>query len=121
MTEFRFEVKCQKRLRREDDQTSAEWVWIEFKNIRGNPGWLYGKADIIAFEMADHFLLVKRQDLSDLADKLVDRFSFVREVEQAQYRVYQRRNRMDQVSLIEINQILTHLVHKKYPKPPVAA
>lgn len=24
-----------------------EWIWIEFKNVNGKEGWLYGKADYI--------------------------------------------------------------------------
>ena len=28
-----------------------EEIWCEFKNVAGDPGWMYGKADIIAFDM----------------------------------------------------------------------
>ena len=28
-------------------------IWVEFKNVRGNDGWLYGGATIIAFDMPE--------------------------------------------------------------------
>ena len=28
-------------------------IWVEFKNVRGNDGWLYGGASIIAFDMPE--------------------------------------------------------------------
>ena len=28
-------------------------IWVEFKNVRGDKGWLYGGASIIAFDMPE--------------------------------------------------------------------
>ena len=41
-------------------------IWVEFKNVRGNPGWLYGGATIIAFDMPEEggFSIVDRQELA---------------------------------------------------------
>ena len=37
---------------------SSEEIWCEFKNVAGDPGWMYGKADIIAFDMPEGVGLV---------------------------------------------------------------
>ena len=38
-------------------------IWVEFHNVRGNQGWVYGMADKIAFERAEDFLFVDRENL----------------------------------------------------------
>ena len=32
---------------------NEDWLWLEFKNPLGNPGWLHGDADFIVFERTD--------------------------------------------------------------------
>ena len=41
-------------------------IWVEFKNVRGDKGWLYGGANIIAFDMPEEggFSIVDRQELA---------------------------------------------------------
>ena len=41
-------------------------IWVEFKNVRGNDGWLYGGATIIAFDMPEEggFSIVDREELA---------------------------------------------------------
>ncbi len=48
-------------------------IWVEFKNVRGNPGWLYGGATIIAFDMPEEggFSIVDRQELAFFCEKHV--------------------------------------------------
>jgi hypothetical protein len=53
---FKFDVKGIKRDTRHGN-LNTKIVWTESKNVRGNPGWLYGKADYIAFEKTDNLLL----------------------------------------------------------------
>ena len=50
------DVKARKKTSRRSDNYDDENVWIEFNNVRGKPGWLYGKADKIAFERAFDFV-----------------------------------------------------------------
>ena len=50
-------------------------IWVELKNVRGNPGWLYGGAKIIAFDMPEEggFSIVDRVDLLHYTEsELVD-------------------------------------------------
>ena len=41
---------------------------IELKNVQGNNGWLYGRADYILFQEGENFLVVDRQKLADKLD-----------------------------------------------------
>lgn len=41
--------------------------WIEFRNVKGKKGWLFGKADYIAFERNDCFMLIDRKILKKFA------------------------------------------------------
>jgi len=42
----------------------VQGIWVEFKNVLGKPGWLYGKANYIAFVHEDDTIyLVRRTDL----------------------------------------------------------
>jgi len=62
--DWSFDVKGQRRKKRKkkydfcDDQ-----ILLEIKGVAGFDGWLYGKAEYIAWEISDSFLIFKRQDL----------------------------------------------------------
>jgi hypothetical protein len=45
-------------------------ILLEHANVRGNTGWIHGKASHIAFEMEEYFLLVNRGELLALAMKV---------------------------------------------------
>lgn len=66
------EVKAMKRVGRWKGKPQEHIIWIEFKNVGGNAGWLYGKSDLIAFQCVDGFLIVSRERLSKLCEKLVN-------------------------------------------------
>ena len=98
------DIKAQKRVSRGDEKQLA-WTWIEFKNVRGKPGWLYGKADYIIFELGTGWLFVKLDKLKRLCESLVDINSVVTSPYEAKYKMYQRKDRKDKISLIEIEKI----------------
>ena len=63
------DVKAAKRVRRSDARASSEIMWVETKNVRGKPGWVYGKARLIAQEVPGiGFLLLDRESLAKLAE-----------------------------------------------------
>jgi hypothetical protein len=109
--DFKVDVKSMKKFNRQDEQIQDEWIWVEFKNVYGKSGWLYGEADLIAFEVKEGFLLVKRDDLLALAEKVVDRKTKVIYSNLAKYKVYTRKGRLDEISMIEKKVILNKLVH----------
>lgn len=100
---YRIEVKSAKKISRSDDSIQDAWTWIELHGVRENDGgWLFsGKADLIAFEKRNSFVIVKRMDLLKKIAMLVDFGSIVSDSGKAQYKVYRRQDRYDKISLIE--------------------
>ena len=88
----RIEIKSLKAFSKGTSKRS-DWIFVEFKNVNGHAGWLYGHADKMAFEMPDHFLLVDRKDLVKLSESKVNRKIFVKKPQDAKYRVYRRKDR----------------------------
>ncbi len=66
-------------------------LWIEFKNVGGYDGWLYGSATHFAFERKDSFQIVTKKDLIDLVDKLVDFDTMVSSPKDCMYKMYSRK------------------------------
>lgn len=109
------EVKAMKRLSR-SGEPQDEWIWIEFLNVNGKRGWLYGSADLISFEFKDHFLFVNREELVELSERLIDRNNIVKKSCLAKYKAYHRWNRPNElVGMIHVNDLKT-LKYKKYWK-----
>jgi len=84
---------------------SPECVWIEFKNVNGDNGWMYGEAEFIAFEMPEEngFVVVRRQELADYAELVVEE-TFVPKAE-AYRKLYQRAGRQDVISLLYLDDL----------------
>ena len=58
------EVKAMKRISRASPKPQSKWLWVEFKNVTGGPGWLYGSAVFIA--TVRRLLLTTSQDALEL-------------------------------------------------------
>lgn len=99
------EVKAMKREKRGDEMLNPEWVWIEFRNVRGEVGWLFGKANWIAFETADSFLIIDRHDLYQHVRRAVDRETKVESAREAKYKTYTRAGRPDQIAQIRLDDL----------------
>jgi len=102
---FKVEVKSQKRIRREDKTEQADFTWVELRNVRGKVGWLFGKADLIAFEKETSFLFVKRLDLLAVINKKVNLVAKVRTPADAVYKIYIREGRKDKITLLPTRDI----------------
>ena len=110
------EVKSLKRMGRKDSEVQDEHIWIELHGVRNDDqGWLYGKADLIAFELKNSFRIVRRTDLLDLVKKLVDFNTKVENSRQALYKLYSRSGRSDSLTMIKAGDLLkiTSLEWKK--------
>ena len=99
------DVKARKKVSRYSDEYDDENVWIEFNNVRGNPGWLYGKADKIAFERAFDFVLVDRESLKEYCEATVSPV-IVKSRAEAIYKSFQRNGRKDVISRVPMKDIL---------------
>lgn len=77
--------------------------WVEFRNVNGRPGWLYGEAKYIAFEYFGAWYIYDREILTGACELLVDMDApIVDKPSRADYRIYQRTGRKDQTSLVMI-------------------
>lgn len=100
------DVKTMKRTSRSDANAQDKWIWIEFNNVNGNDGWLYGEADYIAFERKNNFTLINRLDLVKIAEELVDLDDLVSSSKLAKYKGYKRYGRNDLISMMELDEII---------------
>lgn len=61
------DVKGIKRNSRGDEKQDDSIQWLELQGITGKPGWLYGKAEYIAFRTFSKIIFVKREKLLSFA------------------------------------------------------
>jgi hypothetical protein len=110
------DIKARKKTSRSDSDAQDEWIWIEFQNVRGNLGWLYGEADNIAFETQDSFVIVDRKSLIDYVENAVDMAKPVRKSYLAKYKTYQRAGRNDLLTMVELSKIIENCKHFVWQK-----
>lgn len=106
--EIKVDVKATKKRSRSDNKTNSSYVWIEFVNVQGKKGWLYGESDYIAFydDGKTCFYLINREDLVKFCEKNVDD-KIVTTAQEALHHKYTRENRKDVLSLFYLEEILT--------------
>ena len=83
-------------------------IWCEFQNVRGDKGWLYGGATIIAFDMPEEggFAIVDRQELAFFCEKHVSDET-VTKYKNAYLKRYTREGKKDVISLLKLHDIKT--------------
>ncbi len=104
--EISVEIKAMKRISRASAKPQSEWLWVEFKNVSGGEGWLYGGATLLATEVESGFYLLYLTSLKSWAEFKVDRDDKVSNPNQAKYKSYSRRNRDDEMSLINLQEFI---------------
>jgi len=103
---FKVEVKSAKRIHRSDSGIQFEYTWVEIHGVRPkDAGWLFGKADLIAFEKESAFIFVKRLDLLAVVNKKVNLVAKVRDPKNALYKIYTRDGRKDKLTLLRTSDI----------------
>ena len=110
------DIKARKKTRRSDDNAQDDWIWIEFQNVRGNTGWLYGEADYIAFETQDNFVIVKKDSLIEYVEGAVDMGKSVKYSGEAKYKTYRRAGRNDLLTMVELSEIKNNCEHSIWEK-----
>lgn len=108
-----FDVKGLKKNNRSDDTIDSDIHWIEIANVKGNLGWLYGKADYIAFETLEDWMIVRRVDIIDLVNLKVINKSISKSKDF--YTLYQRYGRQDIIVKVPTSDLrrITKKVFKK--------
>jgi hypothetical protein len=110
------DVKARKKISRRDLDQNDFLVWVEWKNVIGKKGWLYGKADLIAFEQEHDYLIVSRNQLALLCERLVDQKTIAESPHSALNKIYQREGRKDKLSLIRISDIENNIKSLRWKK-----
>jgi hypothetical protein len=84
---------------------SPKEIWVEFKNVRGENGWLYGMAQYIAFDMphAKGFIVVSRKELLEYCDNVVEKVYVSKE--EATRKLYTREGRKDVITKLELTDL----------------
>ena len=97
-------------------------IWVEFKNVNGDAGWLYGKAQYIAFDMPElgGFVMVRTSELARLSEKIVEPVFVTKQ--EATRKWYQRAGRQDIISRLELQDLEKLVSFKilKYANPQAA-
>jgi len=80
-------------------------IWVEFKNVNGDAGWMYGKAEFIAFDMPElgGFVMVRTSELRTLCEKIVEPVFVTKQ--EATRKFYQRAGRQDVISRLQLADI----------------
>lgn len=83
-----------------------EEIWLEFKNVRGNAGWMYGRADWISFDLPElgGFVTVLRKNLLEYALNVTDMSELVPK-HKAYKKLYRRKDREDLITIVTINDL----------------
>lgn len=81
-------------------------IWCEFKNVAGNPGWMYGGATIIAFDMPEEggFAIVDREELALFCEKHVSD-EVVKNKKEAYLKKYTRKDRQDVITILKLHDL----------------
>ena len=108
--------KAQKKIKRTDAEVNDDLIWVEFLNVAGRGGWLVGAAEYIAFERENDFIIVNRAALWKLCMEKVDQNTRVTQSKHALYKIYQRKDRKDEISIIKFSDIFDNLKFKVWPK-----
>ena len=110
------DIKAQKKIKRTDAEVNDDLIWVEFLNVAGRGGWLVGAAEYIAFERENDFIIVNRAALWKLCMEKVDQNTRVTQSKHALYKIYQRKDRKDEISIIKFSDIFDNLKFKVWPK-----
>lgn len=80
-------------------------IWVEFKNVNGDAGWMYGKAEFIAFDMPElrGFVMVRTKELRELCEQIVEPVFVTKQ--EATRKFYQRAGRQDIISRLQLEDI----------------
>lgn len=83
-------------------------IWVEFKNVKGDLGWLFGQATTIAFDMPEvqGFVIVNTEELRTYCKENVDWSGTVAKKDSYK-RCYSRQDREDLITMLVIEDLQT--------------
>ena len=114
------DVKGEKCVNRHDSLPNNDLVLLEYKNVRGNTGWLKGKESKLVFMFGDVFEVYDRRKLASFADNNVDFAESDTPIVKgklAREKVWYRRPGKKDLFIYFPRQSIAHLVEKVYQIP----
>ena len=101
------DAKGIKKVKQSDKKYNDKIHWIEMKNVNGNPGWIYGKADYIAFRTFKNIIFVKRTKLVTYAEEKTNGWDILCGTQPDEfYRPYRRKDRLDIIFKCPVEDLL---------------
>lgn len=100
------DVKGVKKNNRGDKEKDDSIHWIEIQNVRGNPGWIYGESEYIAFRTFKNIIFVKTTKLQEHSKEHVDLTNIRHSNPKGCYIPYQRYQRLDIVYKIPTEDLI---------------
>jgi hypothetical protein len=97
---LKVDVKGIKKINRKDSETNEFFHYIELRNVKGKEGWLYGKADLFAFETEDYWVIVRKGKLQDFIALNVSKIR-VENAKDSLYKFYQRKGWKDLITMVK--------------------
>lgn len=104
---YSYDVKGQKKVNRSDENYDSSICWLEFINVKQDYGWMYGKANYIAFEQSDSWLIVDREELLKFIKTKIDDFTIYYHTKRL-YKFYSREklyNKPDLMTLAKLEDV----------------
>lgn len=101
------DVKGMRKNSRSDDKLDDTISWVEFKNVNGNNGWLYGKATHIAFVTNSNVIFVKRDELAKFAESKIKGMPISNTLPSGCYMPYQRKGRQDIIAKVLTSDLIS--------------
>lgn len=90
-----------KGLRLKNDKPNEFTSYIELRNVLGKKGWLYGKADLFAFETINYWIIVDKIKLQEFISSTVEKIK-VHSIDDLLYKLYTRNGRKDLITMIKV-------------------
>lgn len=95
------DVKGLKKLSRHDFEPTEHFHYVEIKNVNGDKGWIFGKADFIVFETLDFWIFVRRTRLVKYIRQTVDFTEKTYRASSSHRKLYSRKGRKDLITLVK--------------------
>ena len=111
--QYSFDAKAMRSLVR-GGPLQDSWVVVEWKNVIGNKGSIYGVQDFFVFERTNSLLLVRRSGLLKFAQERVNFNKQVHRSDYALYAVYTRKGRQDLISQINLDDLPSEITKSLY-------
>lgn len=111
-----FDVKGLRKNNRTDNTYDDTITWLEIRNVHGQPGWLYGEEDYIAFETNTEWIIVEPTRLIQLLNTHVVNGDLSHTMPDKPYIYYQRAGRRDvivKVRMKDVREVANKVIDKQ--------